>query len=115
MTSYNLQEALEALLRFRTERDWEQYHTPKNLSMSIAIEAAELMEHFQWKSDKTPIEATELLKIREEISYIAAYLLMLSYDLGIPLNEAMLDKMKKNELKYPVEKCKGKSDKYNKL
>lgn len=115
MTGYDLKDALEALLKFRTERDWEQYHTPKNLSMSIAIEAAELMEHFQWKAAGEGINSGELEKIKEEVADIAAYLLMLTHDLGIDLNKAMLEKIKKNEQKYPVEKCMGKYNKYDNL
>ncbi|MCX7708957.1 MAG: nucleotide pyrophosphohydrolase [Clostridia bacterium] len=118
MNGFDLKEAMEALIRFRNERDWEQYHTPKNLSMSIAIEAAELMEHFQWKHSgegKESLGKDEFDKIQEEISDVAAYLLMLTHDLGIDLNKAMLDKIKKNALKYPVDKCRGKSDKYDNL
>lgn len=115
MKGFDLQQALEALLSFRKERDWEQYHTPKNLSMSIAIEAAELMEHFQWKSDNDSITRDEMEKVKEEIADISAYLLMLSHDLGIDLNRTILDKVKKNALKYPVEKSRGRSNKYDNL
>lgn len=115
MTGFDLQDALEALLKFRNERDWEQYHTPKNLSMSIAIEAAELMEHFQWKPDNEAVTPQELEKIKDEVADIAAYLLMLSHDLGINLNQSMLEKIEKNALKYPIEKSRGRKNKYDNL
>jgi len=119
MTDLNLQAALGELLEFRRERDWEQFHTPKNLSMSIAIEAAELMEHFQWKSEG---EARDYLNneggidmVKEEIADIAAYLLLLSYDLGIDLNRTIINKVAKNRQKYPVEKSRGRHSKYTEL
>lgn len=118
MSKLNLNEAVSALLKFRDERDWCQYHTPKNLSMSIAIESAELMEHFQWKNEdeiKLYLETEGREKVQEEIADIAAYLLLLCNILEIDLNSAILEKIKKNELKYPIEKCKGKHNKYTEL
>ena len=118
MDNLNSDAALDVLLKFRSQRDWSKFHTPKNLSMSIAIEAAELMEHFQWKSDKEIkeyISSDKLQEVKEEIADIASYLLLLSKDLGIDLNEAILEKVKKNEIKYPVDKCKGRHNKYNDL
>jgi len=119
MTDLNLQVALDELLEFRRERDWEQFHTPKNLSMSIAIEAAELMEHFQWKNDG---EVADYLsnescidRVKEEIADVAAYLLLLSHDLEVDLNRAIIDKVAKNRLKYPVEKSRGRHNKYTDL
>ncbi|MCR4436873.1 MAG: nucleotide pyrophosphohydrolase [Clostridiales bacterium] len=114
----DLSEAVKALLKFREERDWEQFHTPKNLSMSVAIEAAELMEHFQWKNDDeigTYLKTEAVEKVKEEIADISAYLLMLSHDLGINLNQAILEKIKKNERKYPLEKSRGRHNKYDDL
>lgn len=118
MGSLNLDTALNALLKFRNDRDWSKFHTPKNLAVSIAIEAAELMEHFQWKTDEESNEYLSSPKfedVKDEIADIASYLLFLSHDLGLDLNRAILDKVKKNELKYPVSKCRGKSNKYNEL
>lgn len=117
MEGFNLEDALFALIEFRKNRDWEKYHTPKNLSMSIAIEAAELMEHFQWTDSTEPQNSIEerLSAIKDEIADTASYLLLLSHDLGIDLNKAVLDKIKKNEEKYPVDKCKGKYEKYDRL
>ncbi len=119
MNKIDLTEALEKLIKFRSERDWSKFHTPKNLAVSIAIEAAELMEHFQWKNEeetKNYLASDENLeKVKEEIADTISYLLLLSNDLGIELNQTMLNKIKKNEEKYPVAKCKGISNKYNEL
>ncbi len=94
-----------------------QFHDPKNMSISIIIEAAELLEHFQWKSNE---EVEEYLKnnrekIQNEIADIAMYLFEMADNLNIDLLEAMNAKLKKNAEKYPVAKAKGKHTKYNKL
>ena len=99
---------------FIRERDWEQFHTPKNLSMSIAIEAAELMEHFQWMSveQSTALSPEELTRVGEELADILLYTLSLSNALGLDMSEAALDKLAENARKYPPEKVRGKSHKY---
>lgn len=115
----DLESAMKALLKFRNDRDWEQFHTPKNLSISVAIEAAELMEHFQWRSDAEIRQYLESpdgsLKVHEEIADIAAYLLLLSHDLGLDLNRCIEEKIKKNESKYPIGKSKGRHEKYDRI
>lgn len=99
------------IAQFVDERDWQQFHDPKNLAMSIAIEAAELMEHFQWlRSDQ--IEAflsdeQKLGEVREELADILAYVLSLANRLQIDTSKALLDKMEKNAQKYPAEKYRG--------
>ena len=107
---------LDSLLRFRSERDWEQFHTPKNLAISISIEAAELLEKFQWSldNDKSATDS-ELEEIRDELADIAIYLTYLSTDLGIDLSQAVIDKLQKNITKYPLSKARGRSTKYTKL
>ena len=118
MKVFDLQPSMEALLKFRRERDWEQFHTPKNLSMSIAIESAELMEHFQWKTEpevRDYLETGARGKVEEEIADVASYLLLLSHDLGLDLNDCIRNKIKKNEEKYPVEKSRGRNTKYDQL
>ena len=107
----------EKIKKFRDERDWMQFHDPKNMAVSIILEASELLEHFQWKTTE---EAEKYAKqnhadIQDEIADIALYLFELSNNLGINLTYAMEQKLKKNEMKYPVEKAKGKHTKYNKL
>lgn len=118
MKGLDLTQAMNSLLEFRTERDWSKFHTPKNLSVSIAIEAAELMEHFQWRSDqeaKEYLNSGKLDEVKEEIADIASYLLLLSNDLGIDLNRTIIEKVQKNKEKYPVDLCRGKHNKYTEL
>lgn len=112
-----LAELKEAVKKFTDERDWQRYHTPKDLAVSISIEAAELLEKFQWKSEE---EIEELLndpkykeEVKEELADVFNYCLALSNTLGIDLSEALLEKVKRNSEKYPVEKTKGKYKKYN--
>ena len=110
--------SLTARIRaFRDARDWMQFHNPKNLACSIVLEAAELLEHFQWK---TPEEsAAHAIAKRDEISTeiadIAVYCLELADNLGIDLHAAIVRKMAINEAKYPVEKSKGSAAKYTEL
>ncbi|WP_291315428.1 nucleotide pyrophosphohydrolase [Desulfuromonas sp.] len=109
-----LQELKERMAAFVRERDWEQYHAPKNLSMSIAIEAAELMEHFQWLTveQSKALDAEALEEIGEELADIVIYALSMANTLGLDLSETVLAKMAKNIRKYPKEKVRGKSHKY---
>ncbi len=109
-----VQELRKRTAEFVRERDWEQFHTPKNLSMSIAIEAAELMEHFQWMTveESSHLSPQSIAKAGEELADIVLYSLSLSNALGIDLSETVLDKMAKNIRKYPSEQVRGKSYKY---
>ncbi len=109
-----LQDLKDRMAIFVRERDWEQFHTPKNLAMSIAIEAAELMEHFQWLSvdDSKDLDPDHLVNIGEELADIIIYSLSLSNSLGLDLSKTVVAKMEKNIRKYPSEKVKGKSHKY---
>ena len=108
---------IKKILAFRDARDWKQFHNPKDLAISLVLEAGEVMEHFQWKSKEEVLEYAKTHKeeIGEELADVQNYLLLLSHDLGIDLEKAVLKKMKKNELKYPISKAKGKHTKYNKL
>lgn len=104
--------ALRELVRdFVAERRWERYHTPKNLSMALSVEVAELQEHFQWWDEReiaTRLEdAEERRRVGEEIADIGAYLFSLVNALGMDLSELMADKMRKNALKYPAEGNQG--------
>ena len=109
-----LQELKDRMARFVRERDWEQFHTPKNLAMSIAIEAAELMEHFQWLTveESKKLNADHLNDIGEELADIILYSLSLANTLGLDLSQTVCAKMEKNIRKYPSDKVKGKSHKY---
>ena len=108
------QDLKDRMASFVHERDWEQFHTPKNLAMSIAIEAAELMEHFQWLTveESKNLENDHLADIGEELADIIIYSLSLSNNLGLDLSQTVINKMEKNIRKYPSEKVKGKSHKY---
>ena len=116
--SDRLNAIVDKLLVFRRERDWEQFHRPKDLAISIVLEAAELLEEFQWKGDAEVtryLEEEGLSRVREELADIAIYIALLSHDLGIDLLEEMGKKIIKNEEKYPVAKSKGSAKKYDKL
>ena len=96
---------------FVEERDWRQFHSPKNLSMSLAIEAAELMEHFQWidvaDSRRIGEDTTKLSEVRDEIADVLCYLLALANELNLDLSGAIRDKMVKNAAKYPADLSRG--------
>jgi len=112
-----INEITKKIIQFRDERDWMQFHDPKNMAVSIMLEASELLEHFQWKT-KEEVEKYVMQnrsEIKDEIADVALYLFELSDNLGINLKSAMEEKLKKNHMKYPVEKAKGKHTKYNKL
>jgi NTP pyrophosphatase (non-canonical NTP hydrolase) len=103
------EQLLEKILKFRDERDWKQFHSPKNLAMSIAIEAAELMEVFQWQNavPAEEVEAADRAKAKEEIADVAIYLMLLAHDLDIDLSGAVTEKIGRNVEKYPAEKYRG--------
>lgn len=108
------------VLAFARERDWEQFHAPKNLSMALAAEAGELMEHFLWdtpESSRTKVsdDAVRRAKIEEELSDVVIYALEFANMTGIDVASAIERKMMQNAAKYPVEKAKGRSVKYNEL
>ena len=102
---------------FAKERDWEQFHTPKNLSMALSVEASELLEIFQWLTAEQSIalSVSDKEKVSEELADITYYLLRIADITGIDLEDAVWKKMKKNADKYPVEKAKGNAKKYTDL
>ncbi len=95
-------QTLEKILNFRAERHWEKYNTPKNIAVSVAIEAAELLEHFQWTENNSPNDK-EKQEIAYEIADIIIYLSYLCHDLGIDLDKTLIEKVEINKKKYPVE------------
>lgn len=109
--STTLADLRDVVRRFVDERDWRQFHSPKNLSMSLAIEAAELMEHFQWidaaESRRVADDPAKLAEVREEIADVLCYLLALANELDVDLAAAVRDKMMKNAAKYPAELSRG--------
>lgn len=105
------EEIIKALLKFRDERDWEQFHNPKDLALAINIEAGELLELFLWKNaDEADIE-----KIREELADIFAFAFLLAEKYQFNVRDIVLEKIKRNSEKYPVEKAKGTAKKYSEL
>lgn len=109
----------ERVLAFARERDWEQFHAPKNLSMALAAEAAELMEHFLWaspeESRKVASDPAKRARIAEELADIVIYSLEFANATGLDLSAAIAEKMEANARKYPVEKARGRSAKYTEL
>ncbi len=101
----------EELRKFRDERDWAQFHNPKDLAIALSIEAGELLELFLWKA----ADAAETDKVKEELADVFAYAFMLADKYGLDVAQIMQDKLAKNKLKYPVEKAKGSAKKYNEL
>lgn len=110
-------ELLSKLLAFRAERDWEQFHTPKNLSAAICVEAAELLEQFQWtkESELEELVCRERNAIECEIADIAILLTYLCHDLNICLPDVVSRKLELNREKYPIEKARGTAKKYDRL
>lgn len=105
------EEIKQALIKFRNERDWEQFHNPKDLALAINVEAGELLELFLWKN---PEEANRE-KIKEELADILAYAFLLADKYGFDIKEIVMDKIKINAEKYPIDKSKGSAKKYNEL
>ena len=107
---------LAAVLEFRRKRDWEQFHQPKELAAAITVEASELLEVFQWKShDEVArlLESPSRERVEDEIADVVILLSYLCHDLGLDVNAAVSSKLKKNEVKYPVEKSYGNARKYD--
>jgi NTP pyrophosphatase (non-canonical NTP hydrolase) len=115
LIKYNLMNDIqiitEALVEFRNERDWEQFHNPKDLAIALNIEAGELLESFIWKD----ANAANPAKIKEELADVFAYAFLMADKCGLNVKEIVLEKIKQNSEKYPVEKAKGTAKKYNEL
>lgn len=102
-------DVIKALREFVHERDWAQFHTPENLAKSISIEAAELLENYQWNIN------ADLHEVQDELADVLTYCFLLADKLGLDPNEIVLEKLAKTQQKYPVEKARGRSDKYDQL
>ena len=103
------QETIDRIRKFSEDRDWDQFHYPENLAKSIAIEAGELLECFQWNNNY------DKEKVCEELADVVNYCIVMADQLQVDLEKIVLDKLEKNRQKYPVEKAKGTSKKYNEL
>ena len=109
-----MQELIKIVRDFIQERDWEQYHAPKNLAMALSAEVAEIVEIFQWKKEGQQLSVEETEQLRQEIGDVLIYLIELADKFDFDPVQAARDKMKINAQKYPVEKARGKADKYTK-
>lgn len=104
-----MEKAIKAIRQFNDERDWHQFHTPENLAKSIAIEAGELLECFQWST------SYDKAAVCEELADVVNYCIVMADSLNVDLEEIVLEKLEKNRIKYPIEKAKGSAKKYNEL
>lgn len=101
-----MDELISEIIKFQKERDWKKFHTPENLAKSISIEAAELLEHFQWGKEYDSSE------VADELADVLIYCIYMADAMDFDIEEIILNKMEKNAVKYPVEKSKGNSKKY---
>lgn len=113
----NLEAIVKEIIRFRDERDWAQFHSPKNLAEALSVEASELLEIFLWKSAEKSkeLDEDEIQQVKNEIADIFIFLTYLCHHFGIDLLASVNEKIQKNSLKYPVSKAKGSSKKYDQL
>ena len=108
------QETIKQVIQFRDDRDWKQFHNPKDLAISLSLEAAELLEVFQWSADDLTCE-DKIDKIREELADVVSYCILMADACGLDLDEIVRAKIKRNNEKYPVEKAFGSKEKYTEL
>ena len=108
------QETIDQILKFRDDRDWKQFHNPKDLAISISLEASELLEVFQWSGADVSNEGRQE-KIKEELADVVNYCVLMADACGLDLDEIVQKKLQVNNAKYPADKARGKSDKYDKL
>lgn len=106
------QETINQVLKFRDDRNWKQFHNPKDLALSISLEAAELLEVFQWSGSDTVCE-DKIDKIKEELADVLNYCVLMADACGLDMDEIIQEKIKRNNEKYPVEKAKDSAKKYN--
>jgi dCTP diphosphatase len=114
LTAPDLETIRDRLRRFAAERDWDRYHAPKNLAMALIAEAGELVEHFQWlgEAESSALAPEKLKEVETELADVLLYLVRLADKLDIDLSRAAMDKIARNELKYPVQRVRGSAKKY---
>lgn len=105
-----MQETLERIKKFRDDREWKQFHTPSNLAKAISIESGELLEEFLWNNDNFNLQ-----NVKEELADVMIYCIHMANALDVNIEDIINMKMDKNEMKYPIEKAKGRSTKYTEL
>ena len=108
-------ETIKRVLKFRDDRNWRQFHTPKDLAISMNLEAAELLEIFQWSGSNVDCDEQQLEKLRDELADVLSYCILMADVCSLDLDEIMNAKVTKNEAKYPVEKARGNAAKYTEL
>ncbi|WP_404292605.1 nucleotide pyrophosphohydrolase [Cytobacillus kochii] len=109
-----IKELTKKVIRFRDERNWKQFHNPKDLALSLSLEASELLENFQWKeSDEAILENKD--KIEEELADVLIYSMLIANELELDIDNIVNNKLQKNEMKYPVNKAYGNKSKYTDL
>ena len=108
------QELIDKIIKFRDDRNWSQYHTPKNLAISLSLEANELLELFQWVDSNEAIENSKA-EIKDELADIIIYSILMADRMDLDIEEIVAKKLKKNNLKYPVNKSYGSNAKYTEL
>jgi len=106
-----IKEIIKELVKFRDARDWKQFHIPKDLALAINVEAAELLELFLWKNS----DEANLVKVKEELADVFAFAFLLANKYNLDVKQIILDKIKQNGEKYPIDKAKGNAKKYNEL
>ena len=107
-------ELIEKILKFRDDRDWKQFHNPKDLAISLSLEASELLELFQWKTSEETLDKS-LSEMKEELADIMICSILLADVIGADIEEIVYDKLRQNDMKYPVDKAFGKKEKYTEL
>ena len=108
------QDTIDMVLKFRDDRNWKQFHNPKDLALSISLEAAELLEIFQWSGSDTECDG-KMDKIREELADVLNYCILMADRCGLDMDEIIQEKVKRNDEKYPVEKARDSAKKYDEL
>lgn len=109
----SIKELVDKVVAFRDARNWKQFHNPKDLAISVSLEAAELLEVFQWSGSDTEADTDKkMMKIREELADVLIYSFLMANDLGFNISEIVSKKIDENSRKYPAEKAYGKADKY---
>lgn len=111
----DLEAIRQCVAKFAQERDWDQFHSPKNLTMALSVEVAELMEHFQWLSEaqSRDLDESTRVAVADEIADVQVYLVRIADSLGVDILSAVATKMEKNAQKYPADKVRGSAKKYN--
>jgi NTP pyrophosphatase (non-canonical NTP hydrolase) len=110
-TESNMNELITKIIKFRDERNWKQFHNPKDLTISLLLEGSELLENFQWKSSEEAI-INNSENIKAELADVLIYSILLANELHLNVEEIVLEKLAKNEMKYPIEKAYGSNKKY---